>query len=170
MTMHDTSELVPSTEPSINSRLKLLLPLAAATLAIGVVVGTAGGNSPATEEPQSPQPSEWGASAAEQATVGPIDFARAARPDGSLDPNHIPDLIPASGPNGEIVGYIAREELFPHELGLNTRVPDEKRVVDLEGGLLGYMVPNVGYVTLKDYEAGNYTERTTMTTWFEVAD
>jgi hypothetical protein len=85
-------------------------------------------------------------------TVGPIPPS-AFRPDGSIDRSQVPDFIPALDRKGDIVGYVARDEVMPKE-GLQPPgglAPlDKPQTVysrDLKT-VVGHMYPGRGFVPL----------------------
>jgi hypothetical protein len=70
----------------------------------------------------------------------------AFRSDGTVDPNQVPDFVPALGRDGEVVGYVTRQDL-----GLDDNT-GEAQVMAVYGDdlstVIGHMVAGVGYVPL----------------------
>ncbi len=92
-------------------------------------------------------------------SVGPVDPEEMFRSDGTIDETKVPDLIPVAGPNGALVGYITKETFLASYLGEPSTQPDEREaVVDIDGNLVGYMIPEYGYIRLDDYQSGSFRE------------
>ncbi|MEX1007243.1 MAG: hypothetical protein WD271_05295 [Acidimicrobiia bacterium] len=83
-------------------------------------------------------------------TVGRVPEA-AFRSDGSIDRTQVPDYIPALDRRGDIVGYVARDEVMPQE-GLEPPgelAPQDKPETVYDKDLktvVGHMYPARGFV------------------------
>lgn len=74
--------------------------------------------------------------------------------DGAVEPEKIPELIPVTGPDGDRVGFIRREVLYPELFGepmtpeqlVDSSGPEE--VIDSGGELVGHVYPGAGYIPL----------------------
>jgi hypothetical protein len=69
--------------------------------------------------------------------------------DGSTRYSEVPDLVVALDRDGNEVGFVAREDIFPELRAApaadeNAPIP----VVDADGRLIGYMYPDLGFVRL----------------------
>lgn len=64
----------------------------------------------------------------------------------------IPDYVVTLGPEGEPVGYVAKDYLFVNEAGDNLHLIEAERlpVVDENLELVGFMHDNVGFVSLEE--------------------
>lgn len=77
---------------------------------------------------------------------------------GLMDPAKVPELIPTANREGEFVGYVRREQLFPGHYGGEARVDGSHEIIDLDGNVVGYMVPAKGYFERYEYERGDHHE------------
>lgn len=83
------------------------------------------------------------------------------RDDGSVDVSKVPDLIPVqmcAPAEGDCLGYIDARfvypELLPADAPINSELgyqPGPSPVTDASGVLVGYLVPDVGFVSKADF-------------------
>lgn len=92
-----------------------------------------------------------GAGAASGPTRGPIPPA-AFQAGGAVDPNLVPDFVPALGHDGNVVGYVPKEFLIQGTGAAFSKVrpvaPNVPVYKDDLQTLVGYMVPGRGFVPL----------------------